>query len=153
MNVDPLTTRAFQAFGNVLHLHRQAMLKTLDEQGVRHGDAFCLRLLTKNEGISQCDLAEALHISRPQVTKIVQGLEKNGLVVRHVDEQDQRLTRVFLTPEGRHEERKFCSFLDEYINRTMGALPEADRRELERLCNELAKRVEELLQSGGGSAR
>jgi MarR family transcriptional regulator, organic hydroperoxide resistance regulator len=146
-NVDPLTTRAFHAFGRLLRLHRQAMLKTLDEQGVHHGDAFCLRLLAKKEGVSQHEMAEILHISRPQMTKILQSAEKSGLIARHADENDQRRTLVFLTPEGRDEERRFRSFLDGYINQSIGALPEADRSELERLFNDIAGNIEEILRA------
>jgi MarR family transcriptional regulator, organic hydroperoxide resistance regulator len=152
-NVDPLTTRAYHAFGRLLRLHRQAMLKILDEQGVHHGDAFCLRLLAKKEGISQHEMAEILHISRPQMTKVLQSAEKNGLIVRHADENDQRRTLVFLTPEGRDEERRFRSFLDDYINQSIGALPEADRSELERLFNAIAGNIEEILRADRGGQR
>ena len=149
-NVEPLTARAFQACGRVLRLHRQAIVRTLDERGVHHSEAFCLRLLANNEGVNQAELADILHISRPQVTKILQSLEKDGSLVRRVDENDQRRTLVFLTEAGRDEERRFRSFLDGYINLSIGALPEADRCELERLLNAIAGHIEELLHAGRG---
>ena len=129
------------------------MLKMLDAQGVHHGDAFCLRLLAKKEGISQHEMAEILHISRPQTTKILQLAEKNGLIVRHPDENDQRRTLVFLTPEGRVEEGRFRSFLDGYINQSIGSLPEADRSELERLFNDIAGNIERMLHADRGVER
>jgi len=112
-----------------------------------------LRLLANNEGVNQAELAEILHISRPQVTKILQSLEKDGSIVRHVDESDQRRTLVFLTEAGRDEERRFRSFLDGYINQSIGALPEADRCELERLLNDIAGHIEEMLRADRGVDR
>ena len=87
------------------------------------------------------------------MTKVLQSAEKNGLIVRHADENDQRRTLVFLTPEGRDEERRFRSFLDDYINQSIGALPEADRSELERLFNAIAGNIEEILRADRGGQR
>lgn len=151
-DVDPLTNRVFQAFGRVMRLHRQVIQKTMEERGVHHSEALCLRLLAKHEGVSQRQLAEILHISQPQVTKVLQSLERNGLIARRVDESDQRRTLVYLTPEGREEERRYRGLLDEYLNRSIGGLPESDRAELERLFNEIANRIEDMMRGGEGVA-
>jgi len=68
----------------------------------------------------------------------VQALEKAGTVVRRPDEADQRLTRVYLTTEGRRLEEELRSLTVEFINRTIGAMTVADRGDLERLLEELA---------------
>ena len=49
-----------------------------------------------------------LHLSRPSVTAMLQALEKSGAIERRSDERDQRLTRVYLTDEGRGR-RSFAS--------------------------------------------
>jgi DNA-binding MarR family transcriptional regulator len=87
-----------------------------------------------------------LHLSRPQVTRIVQALEKKGAVVRRADAEDQRLTRVYVTAEGRRREEEMRSFWGEYLERTVGTLSEADRLELERLLNLLSARVSQMLE-------
>jgi MarR family transcriptional regulator, organic hydroperoxide resistance regulator len=129
----------------MFRMHRQAMLKTMAEKGVHPGEAFCLRLIGRNDGISQRDLADILHLSRPQVTKILQTLEKKGEVSRLPDEKDHRLTHVFLTTAGTSQEEELNATMDEYINKTMGAIPKADRLELARLLDELADRISERL--------
>jgi MarR family transcriptional regulator, organic hydroperoxide resistance regulator len=150
-DVDPLTTRVFQAMGRVMRLHRQALQKAMDDRGIHHSEAICLRIVAKNEGVSQRQLADMLHISQPQVTKVLQSLERNGFIVRRVDENDQRRTLAFLTPAGRDEEGRYRGSLDDYLNRSIGGLPEADRRELERLFNEIADRIETMMRGGGGA--
>ena len=145
--VDPVTSRAFRAFVKVLRLHRQTMLRVLDEQGIHHGEAFCLRLVSQSEGISQRDLAESLHLSRPQVTKTLQALERNGFITRRADQNDQRLTLVFLTEQGRNEEGKFHGCIDAYVNQAIGAMPQTDKLELERLLENMAERIAEPLRT------
>jgi MarR family transcriptional regulator, organic hydroperoxide resistance regulator len=131
----------------VLHLHRQAMQRTMDERGGHHAEAFCMRVISRHEGTTQRDLAEILHLSRPQVTKTLQALERQGLIARTADENDQRLTRVFITDRGREEETRFRTYIDGYVSQTIGALPEQSRVELERTLNELAERITEALHA------
>jgi DNA-binding MarR family transcriptional regulator len=121
------------------------MLRMTAQKGYHHGEAICLPLLVGNDGIIQRDLAEILHVSRPQVTKIVQALEQKGVVVRRNDGDDQRLTRVYVTEEGRRRELEMRSFWEEYLDQTIGSLSEADRAELQRLLGLLSARVSKLL--------
>lgn len=136
--VDPLSARVLQALRRTIHVHRQLMVKTLAERGTHPGEAVCLRLLAQHDGMSQRDLADTLHLSRPRVTTMLQALEKAGTVVRRSDETDQRLTRVYLTTQGHRLEEELRSLMVEFINRTIGTMTVADRSELERLLEELA---------------
>jgi len=136
--VDPVSASVLQALRKTLHVHRQLMMKTLAERGTHPGEAVCLSLLAQHDGMSQRDLADMLHLSRPRVTAMVQTLEKAGTVVRRPDEADQRLTCVYLTTEGQRLEEELRSLTVEFINRTIGAMTAADRGELERLLEELA---------------
>jgi MarR family 2-MHQ and catechol resistance regulon transcriptional repressor len=53
------------------------------------------------EGLTISELARLLLCTRGNITRLVQRLEQQGLVTRSGDENDQRLVRVTLTPEGR----------------------------------------------------
>jgi MarR family transcriptional regulator, organic hydroperoxide resistance regulator len=123
------------------------MPKVFAGKGVHPGEAFCLRLLAKNDGISQHDLADIVHLSRPRVTKILQTLQKEGAIVRRADENDQRLTRVFLTDDGRRREMELRTIFESYLNEIIGALTDADRFELERLLNMLSDRISHVLEA------
>ena len=151
--VDALSSRAFQAFMKTLHLHRQLMLRTLAGEGHHPGHAICLGLVAMRDGISQRDLADTLHLSRPRVTAILQSLERDGAIVRRPDATDQRLTRVYLTAEGHRLDRQWRSRSAAYVNQTFGALSAADREELERLLGELARHVARALQTNDGESQ
>ncbi len=107
-----------------------------------------LRLLATCEGMSQRDLAETLYLSRPRVTGILQALEKAGAIRREVDPDDQRITRVFLTAEGRRRELENRAAFEDYINGTIGKLSDQDKLELTRLLDEVSRHIAELVCPG-----
>lgn len=145
-NVDELTARVFHAFGRMMHLNRLVIARMVAHHGTHHGEVIALALLSSRDGTSQRDLGEILQLSAPRVSAILDRLERSGAVERRADEADRRLTRVFVTVEGRRRERQQRDVLGDYVNRTVGALSEGDRLELERLLGELADRTQELLQ-------
>jgi DNA-binding MarR family transcriptional regulator len=147
-NVDPLTARVFHAFGRALHLNRLAVGRMSQQLGVQHGEAFALPLLCRNEGVSQRELAGILHLSPPRVSMLLRSLEGSGAIVRRADETDRRLTRVYVTEEGRVREKQQRAILEDYVNQTIGALSEADRLELERILGMLADYTQAVLREG-----
>ena len=144
--VDPLTVQVFHALGRVIHLNRLLMIRMMAQGGVHHAEVTALLLLSQDDGMTQRDLAKTLHLSSPRVSTVLGLLEQAGAIERRVDEADRRLARVYLTEEGRRRQREQQVVLGEYIERTIGALPEADRRELGRLLAELADRAMAMLQ-------
>jgi MarR family transcriptional regulator, organic hydroperoxide resistance regulator len=145
--VDAASADVFRALRRTFLLQRQLMEKALAAKGSHPGEAMCVRLLDEHEGMSQRDLADTLHLSRPRVTAILQRLEKRGAVVRRADERDQRLTRVALTAEGRRLAEGLRTVFVACITRTIGGLSEDDRRELERLLGSLAENTARALDT------
>lgn len=141
-NVDDLSARVFRAFLTALRLHKHQMMKALATRGIHPGQAFCLRFVAERDGMSQRDLAEALHLAPPTVSRMLQSLEKSGAVERRPDADDQRVTRVYLTESGRRTAAEMQDVAASYVNATIGALPEDDRRELARLLEELGASIE-----------
>jgi len=123
-------------------------MQRLSQPGAHHGEFMSLRLLATGEGMSQRDLAETLYLSRPRVTRILQGLEKAGAVRREVDPDDQRITRVFLTAEGRRQELENRAAFEDFINGTLGRLSDQDKLELKRLLDELSSYTVDMVCPG-----
>jgi MarR family transcriptional regulator, organic hydroperoxide resistance regulator len=132
--VDELSAETFRAFIGTARLHARLIARLVDEdEGVHPGQLFCLRVIANHDGITQRDLAVELHVARPSVTRMVQAMERAGIVERRDDERDQRLTRVYLTDRGREFDTKFRHVAAAYVKDTIGRLPASDRRELIRL--------------------
>jgi MarR family transcriptional regulator, organic hydroperoxide resistance regulator len=144
--LDPLSMRVYEAFMRVLAAHRQLMFRVLAEENAHPGQAICLRILAERDGISQRELARGLHLSAPTVTTMLQRMEKAGTIERRPDATDQRVTRVCLTGEGRARERNLRAVLGAVIARVLDPIPEADRRELERLLGVMADRADGALE-------
>ena len=64
------------------------------------GRASALATISKAGPLTVGELAEREHVSSPMITKIAKSLEEMGLVSRTVDDNDRRVTRLTLTPEG-----------------------------------------------------
>jgi DNA-binding MarR family transcriptional regulator len=139
--VDELSSQVFRAFLATMRQHGRLMMQEMRDHGLHHGQAMCLRFLSANDGITQRDLAGGLHVARPTVTKMLNSMEKAGLVRRRPDAADARLTRVELTQAGRAEEKKMNAAAADYVNATIATLPEEDRRELARLLEELGASI------------
>ena len=144
-SLDALTARTFHAMGRVMRLNRLVMSRVFAHRGIQHAEILALTLLGRHEGLTQRELGEVLHLSPSRVSMVLSSLEETGDVVRRPDETDRRLSRVFLTPEGRHRESEQRAFLADHVKRTLGTLSEDDKLEFERLLNELADRTLDVL--------
>ncbi len=143
--VEELSMHVFRAFLRALRLHRQLMIAAFSDHDSHPAQAICLRFLSANDGITQRDLAAALNLARPTVTRMLQAMEKAGAIERRTDETDQRLTRVHLTAAGHQLEVDLRVVSAALINETIGGLSEDDRRQLERLLDAMSGNTETAL--------
>ena len=131
--VNAVSLRVYEAWVCTLHLQRQLAGRILPEKTLHPAQARCIWAISSNDDITQRDLAELLHLSRPTVSTMLQRMEKAGLVERHSDADDQRLTRIRLTDGGRQLDQRLRQFHREFINATIGSMTPQDQREFERL--------------------
>ncbi len=150
--VDPTSMQAFRAFKRAMMLHRRLLLATFADTPMHPAQASCLQALGHRDGMSQSDLAELLHVSRPSVTTMLQRLEAGGTIERRPDSTDSRITRVYLTDEGRTMAERMHDGFVEMLTGSMGSLSDDDKRELTRILTGLNDRVEDLLVERGASA-
>lgn len=83
-----------------LHYYRSHTL--LDEIGMYHGQPPMLFILNKENGQSQKELADRLNVKPSTITVMLGRMEKAGLVERRQDDEDQRVSRVYITEEGKN---------------------------------------------------
>ena len=150
--VDPLSLRVFTAFMAMFRANHQVMSRAFSEEGSHPAQGGCLIALARNDGLSQRELADRLHLTPPTITAMLQRMEKAGIVVRQPDADDQRLMRVHLTDAGRHLEGEVRNAVATHINRVIGALSEADRSELARLLELMAGNIRDVLATTVGDA-
>jgi DNA-binding MarR family transcriptional regulator len=139
--VDPASREVFQAFRRAMCGYRHLLHTMFADTGTHPGQATALVILASDEGLSQRDLAERLHVSAPTVTALLQRLEKAGVVTRETDGADQRVTRIFLTDAGRASCAQIQTALVARMNESLGPMSQQDRVEFARLLSQFGDNI------------
>lgn len=88
------------------------------------------------------ELSAAEGVRPPTLTKIVAALEEKGLVARHTDPADRRVSRVETTPAGSQLLSRSRSRLDAYLARRLASLETDDREALVRAVSVIESMLE-----------
>lgn len=88
------------AFMRLLHRYTEVNFRRLRDLGVHPGQLPFLNAISRQEGISQRELAERLHVKPPTVAVTVKRLEKAEVICRKPDPNDMRISRIYLTEKG-----------------------------------------------------
>jgi DNA-binding MarR family transcriptional regulator len=91
-----------------------------------------------------CRLAECAGIAAPTATRLVDGLEKAGVLRRERSPSDRRTVLVSLTPNGRRRLRRKHQQLARERRRLYENLEPGEREQSERLLRHLAELVGQL---------
>ncbi|MCC8194505.1 MAG: MarR family transcriptional regulator [Deltaproteobacteria bacterium] len=59
-----------------------------------------LRMLLNEDGLSQEELLRLTRYEKSTLSRVLDGMEKKGLIVRKRDPEDGRRKKVFITPKG-----------------------------------------------------
>ncbi len=79
--------------------------------GLTLARARVLMELARQDGLIQSDLAGLLDIEQPTLVRLVDGLERSGMVERRPVESDRRARGVFLTEMARAQAEDILKFL------------------------------------------
>ena len=93
--------------------------------------------LWKKEGISQQELCNATFRDKPSITRLVDNLEKAGLVKRVAAENDRRINRIYLTKQAQKLQEETMALADDTLNEALVKVP-ADRVDV---CKEVLQIV------------
>jgi len=80
---------------------RTALSRSLAESGLYAGQDGVILALAEQDGLTAGQLATHLGVKAPTMTRTIGRMEAQGFVERRDDGDDGRLTKVFLTEQGR----------------------------------------------------
>jgi DNA-binding MarR family transcriptional regulator len=72
------------------------------EVGLSAATWFLLTALIDDDGMSQGEVSLRFEVDPSRITRLAQRLEKEGLLRRERDPEDNRVVRLYATREGRH---------------------------------------------------
>lgn len=83
--------------------------------------------LWRQEGLQQSELAVCTNRNRANVTRIIDILEREGIVERQDDPNDRRIFKIFLTDFGKHLKKETAACAHQSIEDALIHVPEKDR--------------------------
>jgi DNA-binding MarR family transcriptional regulator len=135
-------TEAWDAF--VLAIRRSQARRLQSPEDLTLAQYYLLSPLETERGVALSRLAELAGIAPPTATRIIDGLEKAGLVNRERSSTDRRTVLVSLTPTGRRRVVRKRTELADRRRRLYENLEPDERRQSERLLRHLAELISQL---------
>ncbi|QIS09655.1 MarR family winged helix-turn-helix transcriptional regulator [Nocardia arthritidis] len=109
--------------------------------GVHEGQQFILRRLWAEDGQTPGELARALELSTPTVTRAAIRMEAAGLLSRQPHPTDRRLVVLRLTERGAALERDIGMEMRRLDERALAGLDDAERAALMRALEQLRRNL------------
>ena len=86
---------------DISKLFQDRVQDTIERQHLKNTYQVLLRVIAQENGLSQLEIANRIHLAPPTVSITLQKMEKEGLIFREPDPEDLRQVKVHLTDEGR----------------------------------------------------
>ena len=124
---EPLASSLFRLF---LRMHR-LMNRRMADQGASLARTKLLLFLAKRGPARAADIAEFFDNAPRTVTEAIDGLERDGLVVRTPDTRDRRVKQVSITDSGRRVIGETEPMRQALIDDVFGVLSVGEQAQLE----------------------
>lgn len=127
--------------GQAAKAHRSRAGTHLSRIGLHPGQEAVLKILFDNDGQTMSQLAAALSVQPPTVTKMVTRLSAQGFLRRATSDTDGRLSRVFLTDEGRALVETIDKSWKRLEREALAGMEDKDRKKLRKLLRQVEKNL------------
>lgn len=99
------------------------------KHGITQATGYVLINIRK-EGTPVTQIASLLGVKSTSLSRMLSGMEHQGLIYRKADMQDKRSVRVFLTTEGQEKREIAKHIVREFNNYLDGQMKESERQKL-----------------------
>ena len=97
------------------------------------------------DGVRQKELATALAIEGPSLVRLLDSLERRGLIERREEETDRRARGIYLTRSGRHLAARVAKVGTEIQARLLASVPPAELETCQRVLDGIERALDERL--------
>lgn len=91
---------------------------------------YVLHVLVHFGPLAVGQIAERCHVSRPAISRMLRHLEADGLIERHIDPANRRVTRVAVTDAGRAAQDEMIGRFEAALGRVLSPLTDAELADL-----------------------
>ncbi len=118
----------------------------LSEIGVYHGQPPLLFTLEKHNGLSQREIADILNIAPPTITVMLARMEKAGIVFKKKDSKDGRISRVYLTEEGKKLSKETKKAIKTLSEESFHGFTKKEKEDFKKLLDKMGRNLKEKLE-------
>jgi len=112
--------------------------KSLKPYNVTHEQWTLLKWLWAKDGISQKELSERSFKDQPTITRILDKLERRGLIRRQIDAEDRRVSLIYLTNEGQAIKGPLIPLARQALDQCLDGLSKQEQEQLKNLLNRIS---------------
>jgi DNA-binding MarR family transcriptional regulator len=133
----------------VCKLHYANSHDLLEQIGLYRGQPPVLQTLGDQEGLSHSELARRLHVKPSTITQMIKRMEQAGFVQRQRDAEDERVSRVYLTEQGRAIRGDLEQVLRTIEAGTFAGFSEAEREQVAGLLSRMRHNLLQMSEEEG----
>lgn len=123
------------------HAYRVRAGSQLSRINLHSGQETLLKALAASDGMSMSDLAAALGVQPPTVTKMISRLAAQDYVERRAAPGDGRQAQVFLTERGRDIISQIDKLWKRIEKTALGGIDDKDRKRLRKLLRQVERNL------------
>lgn len=132
------TNLAFQMANIIYKLDQMLRSTTLREHNMTYVHFRVLQYLWDKDGRSIGEIAKAIVVHQPVLSRVIDQMEERELVQRRTDENDSRYMRVYLSETGRERYAQVWPAAKKMIDDALSVLNPNEREDLGRMLRNVA---------------
>lgn len=123
---------------------RRALEQTVKPFGLTAGQFDVLQLLMHDNEVEHRDLQRRLAVTSPTLTNVLDGLERNGHVVRRMSDDDARAKAIRMTAAARKVcfSDEFCAAGDRLVEKMFQGFSPHERAQFTRFLNRVERNLD-----------
>ena len=106
--------------------------------------------LWKYDGVSQQELSNRTFRDKPSITRLVDNLEKLGLVERKASDTDRRINRIYLTDAGKALRDPTMELANQTLNEGLVGISPADIEITKRVLESVYENLHGVMEDASG---
>jgi len=100
--------------------------RRLGEMGSTRVQWIALYYIGMNEGITQKDLSDKMDLKESTVVRLIDRMEKEGVIERIKDDKDRRISKLYLTSHGKEKREKVLPIGESFSREAVEGISEED---------------------------
>lgn len=123
------------------HKASSTLLQALKPYALTPEQWAVLKRLWEEDGVSQKELAARTSKDQPTTARILEKMQRKGLVARECDPSDGRASLVYLTPKGREIRDQVIPAADKALEKVLTGFSPDEVQELRDMLNRIYRNL------------